>query len=165
MQKALKVYGWTVPTILSRDKVLIIRLYKALIRPILEYASTIWSPHRKFLIEAIERVQSKVTKFAFNWSSAYTYGERLTMLKLPSLKWRRLYLDVLMVHRILHGYQEMRSNFFCLYTEQSTLNLRKHRYMIYKRPFKSDIFKNHFVNRVVDTWNSLPYDLLDITEC
>ena len=37
-------------------------LFKALPRPHLEYASSVWSPCKKKYIEAIERVQKKATK-------------------------------------------------------------------------------------------------------
>ena len=160
--RAIRVYGWLVRSLVSRDRITIIKIYKTLIRPILEYASTIWSPHRQTYVRKIEKVQRKVTKFAFNWSSLYTYETRLSLLNLPTLKWRRLYLDLLMVHRIMHGNERFRSEMFLLHSEQSELNLRRHRFTIYKRPFKSDIFKYHFVNRVVDQWNALPIDLLDI---
>ena len=162
--KALRVYGWLVRTLVSRDRIIIIRLYKTLIRPILEYASTIWSPHRKKLIEKVEKVQRKVTKFAIHWSPLYSYENRLSTLQLPSLKWRRIFLDLLMVHRIMHGDEQLRLNIFLLHSEQSDLNLRRHRYTIYKRSFKSDMYKNHFANRVVDSWNALPVELLDVID-
>ena len=75
-----------------------------------------------------------------------------------------MYLDLLMVHRVMHGDDKLRSDIFLLYTEQSSLNLRKHKFTIYKRPFKSDIFKFHLANRVIDFWNAMPNDLLDVTE-
>ena len=121
-----------------------------------------WSPNRITLIVQLEKVQRKFTKFALNWSTNYSYAERRNYLKLPTLKWRRQYLDLLMTHRIIHGEVEIRKTLFKLHFEHSSLNLRKNRFAIYKTPFHKDIYKHHFVNRVVDVWNNLPFDLLDI---
>ena len=52
-------------------------MYKAIIRPTLEYASTVWSPSRITQIVQLERVQRKFTKFALNWTNTLTYEARL----------------------------------------------------------------------------------------
>ena len=44
----------------------------------------------------------------------------------------------------------------------SGASLRRHRYNIYKANVHTDMYKHHFVNRVVDQWNSLPEALLDL---
>ena len=76
--------------------------------------------------------------------------------------WRRLFLDLLMAHRILHGDIKIRKKLFYLSTEVSSSNLRRHRLSIYKALFTCDIYKHHFVNRIVDEWNSLPHEVLDV---
>ena len=162
ISRAMKLYGWLVRNLVTRQYIIKIRLYKAIIRPTLEYATTVWSPSRIAQIVQVEKVQRKFTKFALNWPNNCSYEERLQELKLPTLVWRRRYLDLLMTHRIIHGATEIRQSLFQLQSEHSTLNLRRHRFAIYKTPFRSDIYKHHFVNRVVDNWNNLPSDILDI---
>ena len=83
VNQAMKIYGWMVRNLVTRDKVVILRVYKSLIRPILEYASSVWSPHRIGLIDQLERVQRKVTKLIYRDA---LYSDRLTMLKLPTLR-------------------------------------------------------------------------------
>ena len=122
----MRMYGWLTRTLATDDTKVIIRLYKALIRPILEYASTVWSPTRVGLIIKLESVQRKVTKFAFRRTPVFDYSERLRISILPSLMWRRLFLDLLMVHRILHGDVKIRKELFYLSTEVSSSNLRRH---------------------------------------
>lgn len=162
VNKALKLYGWLVRILCTKNPQVKIRLYKAIIRPVLEYGSTVWSPCRLQQIDYLEKVQRKYTKFALNWST-YTYQERLKLLELPTLKWRRMYLDLLMAHRIQHGNENIRNKLFKLTAQVGpNLNLRRHHLTIYKSLFSTDIYKFHFVNRVVDHWNSLPCYLLDI---
>ena len=162
ISRGMKLYGWLVRNLITRNYIIKTRMYKALIRPTLEYASTVWSPIRITQINQLEKVQRKFTKFALNWPKNYTFKKRLQILKLPTLLWRRRFLDLLMKHRIIHGSTEIRKCLFQLQSDQCSLNLRKHRFAIYKAPFRSDIYKQHFVNRVVDYWNDLPYELLDI---
>jgi len=37
-------------------------LYKSLVKSHLEYAHSVWSPHKQYLIEEIEEVQKRATK-------------------------------------------------------------------------------------------------------
>ena len=163
VNQAMKIYGWMVRNLVTRDKVVILRIYKSLIRPILEYASSVWSPHRIGLINQLERVQRKVTKLIYRDA---LYSDRLTMLKLPTLRWRRNYLDMLRVYSIVHGDESLRRELITFSSEVSIsdANLRRHRYTIYKANVHTEIFKHHFVNRVVDQWNSLPEPLLDLLQ-
>ena len=67
------------------DKEIFSLLYKALVRPHLEFASCVWSPQHKYNRDAIERVQRRATKCVpglYNLS----YSERLRELKLETLR-------------------------------------------------------------------------------
>ena len=65
------------------------KLYLAFVRPHLEYAQVVWSPHSKKLINMIENVQIRATKLVDGLSSL-DYPDRLKMLNLPTLAHRRL---------------------------------------------------------------------------
>ena len=43
-----------------------VMLYKALVRPNVQYANSIWSSYKKGDIEAIEKVQKRATKLAIS---------------------------------------------------------------------------------------------------
>ena len=46
---------------------IIMRLYKSLVRPRLEYCIQAWSPYHKTDIEDIERVQKRATKMVYGY--------------------------------------------------------------------------------------------------
>ena len=48
------------------DRNTFILLYKSLVRPHLEYANSLWSPHKKGVIEDIEKIQTRATKLVIS---------------------------------------------------------------------------------------------------
>ena len=62
-------------------------LYKALVRPHLEYANSVWNPYKKKNITALENVQRRATKLIPGLKDM-TYEHRLRKLKLPTLAYR-----------------------------------------------------------------------------
>ena len=75
-------------------------LFKALVRPHLEYAECTWNPFLKKDIESIENVQRRATKMLPNLKDL-TYEERLKRLKLPTLRFRRLRGDMIETYKVL----------------------------------------------------------------
>ena len=76
------------------DEESFLRLYKALVRPHLEYANPVWAPRFKRQAEVIENVQRRATKLIPGFNDL-TYEERIRKLKLPILKYRRLRGDLI----------------------------------------------------------------------
>ena len=135
-----------------------ITLYKSLIRPHLEYSSPVWSPSNIGDQKFIENVQRRATKLIPSISEL-PYPQRLKRLGLPSLQYRRLRADVIQVYKIIHGIDRIEiSMFFKLANDERT---RGHRYKIVKQRCRTNKRKNFFSNRIVDTWNSLPPEIVE----
>ena len=83
-------------------------LYCALVRPILEYCSVIWSPNYRVHIDAIERIQRRFLRVsAFKMGlvrEQYSYNDILSALRLKSLESRRFIIDMIFLHNVLSGH-------------------------------------------------------------
>ena len=63
--------------------------YKGLVRPILEYGSSVWDPHYEGLIDDLEKVQKRAARFVTNFRN-YTYEKGSITDILKKLKWESL---------------------------------------------------------------------------
>jgi hypothetical protein len=100
--KANKVLGMLVKTFTSRDSELWKMLYVSLVRPHLEFASSVWSPSLVGDIEVLERVQRRATKIPTSMRRM-TYEQRLEVWGLTTLEVRRRRGDLIQMHKIHHG--------------------------------------------------------------
>ena len=62
--------------------------YKSMVRPILEYGSTVWDPHCNGLNDELENVQKRAARFVTR-NYSYETGSRTGIL-LEELKWETL---------------------------------------------------------------------------
>ena len=90
--KANSVLGFISRRVSPRNPHLFSRLYKSLVRPILQYCSPLWSPHFKKDSAILEKVQRRTLRYAIrNIGRDMSYEERLKVLKWPTLHQRRLF--------------------------------------------------------------------------
>ena len=84
------IASWELLKVLSHEltKDNFIILYKAFVRPILEYCCTTWAPHFIKDHKEIEKVQKRATKLVKSISHL-PYGERLKKLSLTTLYYRK----------------------------------------------------------------------------
>ena len=89
-----------------------LQLYKAMIRPHLEYATCIWFPKLKRDSDAIKRIQHRATKLVPELRTL-TYTERLRQLKLPTLVYRRQRTDMLQTYKLMHNFNQLDKDVHC----------------------------------------------------
>ena len=132
------------------DKSMFVSLYKSLVRPIAEYASSVWSPYLKKDIIEVEKIQRRATKLMPECKDL-TYKDRLSFLGLPTLLYRRDRQDLIQVYLTL---QNANQSFFKLDVSNRT---RGHSLKLLKSETYSVNARLHFYSqRVINTWNSLP---------
>ena len=128
------------------------QLYKALIRPHLEYAQIIWSPQFIRQSKLIENVQRRATKLVPNLKNL-TYSERLKKLNLPTLKYRRIRGDMINVYKILNSNKADSNKLLPL--NKSRYKTRGHDKKLEKNRFNCKLRQCSFSVRVTNLWNSL----------
>ena len=133
-------------------------LYKSLVRPILEYCSSIWSPHYQHDIDEVEKVQRRATKIIPELMNL-PYQDRLKAVKLPTLEYRRIRSDIIQVFRIMKGYDQIDPS--KLFTLSSSSSNRGHNLKIYKPRCESTLKLHSFSCRTINLWNNLPQDVVD----
>ena len=85
VDKGNRMLGLVKNTFSCLDKETIPKLYKALVRPHLEYGNVIWHPRFEMDKIAVEKVQRRATKLVPELKHL-PYEERLKELNLPSLE-------------------------------------------------------------------------------
>lgn len=91
------------------DPYVIKSLYTSLVRPNLEYASQIWSPHYTCHINRIEAIQKNFLRFSLRnlqWENPVIlppYNSRLKLIDLKSLESRRRIADVTFLCQVHNG--------------------------------------------------------------
>jgi len=139
------------------DKTTLILLYKAMVRPHLEYANAAWCFYKKGDIELIEMVQKRATKLIISLKHL-PYTERLKQLQLPTLKYRRLRGDMIEV-KMVHEYYGINAAVKLSFNIFSTT--RGNKYKLQKNTSHYNLRKFSFSSRVVNIWNSLPDSVVD----
>lgn len=124
-------------------------LFTALVRPHLEFANSAWSPRYKKDKILIEGVLHRATR-CVPGTKGLKYSERLELLNIPSMSYRRIRGDLIEVYKFLHNIYKCKSPFAL-----NKNGLRGHQYKLIKNFCHTTLRQNHFTNRVVDTWNML----------
>ena len=136
----MRILGIINRTIVFRHPDIMLRLYKSLVRPHLEYCTAAWSPHYCKDKELIERLQ------------------RFTRM-IPDLK--DLSADLIEVYKIIHGLSAVRfSTFFELSHNERT---RGHSLKLHKKRVMTDLRQHFFSDRIVNKWNTLSEDITTTT--
>lgn len=131
-------------------------LFKGIVRPMLEYGQVVWSPRYAYLTQEIENVQRRATKLIPGFNNI-DYEQRLQRLNLPSLENRRLRGDLIEAFKYIRGYYAVDNKLF----ELSNVGItRGHQYKVKHHYSRLDVRKHFFTNRVANTWNKLPADIV-----
>ena len=109
-----------------KEKKLFVPLYKAIVRPHLEYCIQAWRPYCKKDIHKLERIHRRATKMISELRDL-SYESRLFQCGLTTLETRRLRGDEIEVFIIVNGYDDVdRNMFFKLKEGSRTRGTKQH---------------------------------------
>ena len=157
VNKANRLVGLIKRAFSYLDEETLLILYKTIIRPIIDYGNTVWFPMLKKDIRALENVQRRLTRLLPELAQ-FSYEDRLRMLNLTTLQYRRYRMDMIQVFKIIHNIDDVKMEDFF---EFSDLNTRGHSKKLVKPRALKSFRQNSFCVRVIDKWNALPDDMVN----
>ena len=157
VNKANRILGMVRRSFEYLDSDSLVWLYKALVRPHLEYCHHIIYPRFKRDFRLIESVQRRATKFLSGLQDL-DYEVRLRRLRLPSMLYRLKRGDMIEVYKYLHGHYNISDLPFILEDSSRT---RGNSYKLKKIRCHGLIRQSFFANRIFDLWNGLPNSVVD----
>ena len=120
---------------------MLLSLYKTIVRPIVEYGNVIWGPHFTLDQQSLEKIQRRATKLIPTLQHV-PYTDRLVLLKLPSLQYRRWRVDMILMYKIIQGLIGIDKSIFTFRDTPPTT--RGHPYKVFKYPVHYNARANFF---------------------
>ena len=99
IQKCYRMIGLLKFCFKHLDPVDFVNIFVSTVRPHIEYCSPVWNKSSKTFSAMIEKIQKKATKIP-NSLKNFSYEERLRLLSLPSLEFRRFREDLIPTFKI-----------------------------------------------------------------
>ena len=157
--KANRMLGILKRNIVNKTPLVMVNLYKTLIRPHVEYCISAWSPYYVKDKKTLERIQHRFTKLIPGLQSL-SYEERLERLGLWTLEEQRNRADLIEVFKMANNLSSIPlSTYFELYTNGRT---RGHSLKLVKYRCMSEDRRHFFSERVINRWNKLEQDTVSV---
>ena len=129
--------------------------YNSLVRPQVEYASSVWSPYTKENIEKVEMIQRRAARWVSNDYSPYSsVTEMMSNLGWRSLECRRYDVRLAMFYKVVYGLVAIP---IPSYFEQPTRYTRHMHPLSYRQIHTSVCYYQYsFFPMTIVLWNRLP---------
>ena len=131
--------------------------YKTLVRPQVEYASTVWDPPTKAMTHRVEMVQRRAARFVSgNYLRTSSVGSMIASLGWQSLQQRREQAKAVMMYRIINGLVAIDMPPY-IRPQRAT---RGHCLRLIPPYCRTQTMKESFFPSAVNIWNGLPDSLV-----
>lgn len=136
------------------------RAFKMLVRPNLEYCSTIWDPSSQDLTKSIEMVQRRAARYATSrYRRRSSVGDMLAQLEWPTLEHRRRVARLSLFRKIVHN--EVGINIEDHLPMRNRTSRRLNNTYAYSIPTSNtDGYRCSFFPKTAREWNKLPEQLV-----
>ena len=155
-KKANQTLGFLKRNIEVHNKDLKSTAYTTLVRPQLEYASTLWSPHTATYITKLEAVQRRSARWASrDYQRTSSVTQMIKDLNWRSLEQRRIDSRLTLMYKIIYDLVAIPA---ADYVIPSTRQSRHNHQLAYRQiPTLKDNYKFTFFPRTIVHWNALPF--------
>ena len=131
--------------------------YKTLVRPIIEYSSSVWDPYTKEHIQEIGKVQRRAARMVCNdysQSTSDSVSKLMEELGWDLLSTRRKTMRVCLMHKALGGHLALPVSDYLRPAARATRHSTGNSFTQYST--RTNCFKYSFIPRTIKDWNSLP---------
>ena len=127
-----------------------------MVRPVLEYASSVWDPHLVKYREKLEKVQRCASRYVFNNYNRTpgTVTNLLERLQWDTLEKRREISRLAMIYKIENGLIDLNPS--CFYNKADS---RTRGNKIFQERPSNSVFCNSFFPKTLSQWNKFPKKL------
>ena len=135
--------------------------YKALVRPVLEYASPVWDPHTDNNIKSIEKIQRRAARWIMgNYRKSASVDSMLKILQWPTLETRRKRTRLTTFFKYHHGLIKIDSKNKPTVRSRPRHNTRQTHSLQYDIPSHRTKYRQQcFFPRTIPQWNNLPAEV------
>ena len=158
VNKANKVLGSLKRTVGSKNREIFSILYRSLVRPLLAYASSVWSPYLIKDKQAIESIQRRASRIALGQKRReISYEERCELLGWSTLERRREYFSLVECYKTVFALNGLECRDYFEFCNNNTRS--NNSFKIRMKSAKVNAFKYSFFMRIIKEWNNLPHHL------
>ena len=153
IKKSNKTLGFIKRNLYKCNKDIKLKCYLTLVRPVLEYASSVWDPSTKENIDKLEQIQKRAARFI---TGEYSKLTRITplvkSLNLETLEDRRTKSKVVIIHKAINSNLEIQHKDNLI--QPSDRHKDKNTFLI---PYaRTNTYKFSFFPSGIRAWNGLP---------
>ena len=148
VNNANRVLGIINRTVGTSNMNVFTQLYKSLVRPILEYALSVWSAYLVKDVKALEGVQKRASRMALNQKRGeMPYDRRCEFLKWDTLEKRREYYSLIECYKTVFGLNGVSFDevFEFRHIRKTRCN---HKYTLYSKLLRVNCFQYSFFVRI-----------------
>jgi len=132
--------------------------YISLVRPLVEYAATVWDPYTDKDVKEVEKIQRRAARYVLNRNHQTSSVESMiTQLQWTSLKERRRQARLYMMYKIQNNLVAVDKDRYVSSvprTSRRTTNV----HALYAQQSTKDYHLKSFFPRTIRDWNNLPSD-------
>ena len=160
-KKVLGLLYWKFYSYSSTDA--LTQLYVSLVRPHLEYACPVWTPHFVKMFEQLKmckNLHAKWPRIIETWATKIFYNPGT---ELPTLEKRRLDLKLGQLFKIIHNLRYFPEGIIKLREQTPLLTNTRFLHLLYlHQPLAhTNSFQYSFVPHPCSLWNSLPFSIVN----